>query len=353
MTDVAVVTQDPRFGGGAAAQTQAFVRAAAELGREPTLVHPRFVPLVDSVALLAQSRGLASGLRPARSVWVVAAAASYGGAAPRSGRPYGAWIGTSLADEWQARRPQLPVSRRATLAFNAPVLLRVERRVLRGATRLYATSPASRASVAAAAALEPETVGILPIPVDVELFRPAPEDEWQSGLERPTAIFVGRGDDPRKNVRLLLEAWPLVRARVPEARLRLIGRAPTEPIPTGVDARGEVASIAAELRDASLFVLPSLQEGFGIVVAEALASGIPVVVTPCGGPEELVRRSGGGVVVTDFDPRTLADAVADALADPEVLTDRRERGREYVVSHHSPARLREELAAAFAEVDGA
>jgi len=288
-----------------------------------------------------------------RSVWVVAAAASYGDGALRSGRPYGAWIGTSLSDEWEARRPHLPATRRLALALNAPLLLRAERRVLRGAARLYATSHWSQRSIAAAAGVDQETVGILPIPVDVEQFHPAPDDEWRARLERPMAIFVGRADDPRKNVRLLLEAWPQVRARVPEAQLRLVGRPPSAQLPAGVEARGEVASVADELRDAALFVLPSLQEGFGIVVAEALASGVPVVVTPCGGPEELVRASGGGVVLADFEPGTLADALVAALEDPASLGDRRRLGRAYVESHHSPARLREALAAAFAELDDA
>jgi glycosyltransferase involved in cell wall biosynthesis len=346
--DLAVVTQDPRFGGGALAQTEAFARAARELGREPELLHPRFVPLVDSVAQLLESRRLAGAVRSARSAWVVAAAAPYGDAAPRSGRPYAAWIGTALDEEWAARRPFLPRSRRLALDLNAPLLRRAERRVLRGARRLYATTPSSRAALAAAAGLAEDTVGILSIPVDTTWFHPAPGAE-----PRPVAVFVGRADDPRKNVRLLLEAWPLVRDELAGATLRIVGRPPAGPLPAGVEAAGEVASVADELRRASLFVLPSLQEGFGIVVAEALASGLAAVVTPCGGPEELVRASGAGAVLTDFAPETLAAAVAGALADPARLAEQGARGRAYVEEHHSPARLREQLAAAFAELGDA
>ena len=80
-----------------------------------------------------------------------------------------------------------------------------------------------------------------------------------------------------------------------------------------------MASVAETLRRASLFVLPSLQEGFGIVVAEALASGVPVLVTPCGGPEDLVRDSHGGEVLSGFDPRELADRALALLGSPSRL----------------------------------
>jgi glycosyltransferase involved in cell wall biosynthesis len=282
----------------------------------------------------------------------VAAAAAYGDAAVRSGRPYDAWIGTSLDPEWDSRRPYLPRSRRLALELNAPLLRRLERRVLRGARRLYATTPASRAALAATG-IDAETIGILCIPVDTEVFRPEPEEQWLDRLERPTVVFVGRADDPRKGARILLAAWSHVRSLVPRARLRLVGRPPVGPLPAGVETVGEVASVAEQLRTASLFVLPSLQEGFGIVVAEALASGVPAVVTPCGGPEELVRESGGGVVVEDFEPATLAEAIVAALADRERLAERRARGRAYVEAHHSPARFRTQLAEVFADAGDA
>jgi glycosyltransferase involved in cell wall biosynthesis len=153
-------------------------------------------------------------------------------------------------------------------------------------------------------------------------------------------------------VRLLLEALPLIRRQLPGATLRLVGEPPNGPLPAGATAVGPVRDLGAELRNASLFVLPSLQEGFGIVVAEAFASGVPAIVTPCGGPEALVRGSRGGRVLDGFDSQELAESVVSILEDRRRLTEMRHAARAYVEQEHAPARLRERLAAAFEELDG-
>ena len=278
-------------------------------------------------------------LREASDIWIATTAASFGYGAVRSGRPYSCWIGTGLADEWAGRRPGLRASRRLALRVNAPILQQLERRVLQGAESLYATSPWSRASVARAGRLREEAIGILPIPVDLDAFAPAPDDRWRATLEAPVLAFVGRADDTRKNVRLLLDALP----RIPDARALLIGAPPAQ-VPDLVEATGPVASVAGHLRRATVFVLPSWQEGFGIAAAEALATGLPVVTTPSGGPEALVRDSGGGVVLEGFSPGELASTVRELLADPPRLEEMRRRGREYVEREHSPERFRELLA---------
>jgi glycosyltransferase involved in cell wall biosynthesis len=358
--DLAVLGADPRFGGGALAQTEAFWRGAVELGRRPSFhyaLHPSLagvsiegspldVPGVPSAFRWfdAGNQFLAGGwlapeLRDAPELWVVSTSASHGYAALRSGRPYRAWVGTGLADEWAGRRPGLAASRRLALRMNAPTLRRLERRVLRGAERVYATSPWSRASIARAGGLPEEAVGILPIPVDVVEF--APSEDWQATLEQPVLAFVGRADDTRKNIALLLDALPLI----PDATVLLIGSAPSS-LPPRVEATGRVPSVAEHLRRATLFVLPSRQEGFGIVAAEALAAGLPVVTTPSGGPEALVTESGGGVVLSGFSAEELAATVRGLLADRARLEEMRHLGREYVAREHSQGRFREQLAEA-------
>jgi D-inositol-3-phosphate glycosyltransferase len=276
---------------------------------------------------------------------VVTTAGSYGLAATLSGRPYSCWIATALEDEWEGRRPGLRLSRRLALRVNGPVLRRMERRVLRGATRVYGISPWSRASVAHAGGLPEDSVGVLPIPVDPHEFAPAPDDDWRRTLAAPVIAFVGRADDPRKNVGLLFEALYLL----PDVRLLLVGSPPHGPLPERVEATGVVPSVAECLRRATLLVLPSHQEAFGIVAAEAMAAGVPVVTTPCGGPETLVRESRGGIVLSSFSPEELATTVRGLLDDPDRLADMRRRGRTHVQREHSPARLRELLADAFAE----
>ena len=359
MTDLAVVGQDPRFGGGALAQTEAFQAGARAIGRTPEFIyapHPtlagrRFTPdRVDALREWRWGRRLALRLEYARSVWVACPIATHGLPAAQSGRRYGCWLGTSLADEWAARARGLDLPRRLAQRVNAPALRRLERRVIRDAARVYATSRASRAAVASAGGIAESEVGILPIPVDVEELRPEEDEPWLERLQAPVIAFVGRADDPRKNLPLLLQAFDVIRARTPGARLRLIGRPPRR-VPPGVHVLGEVASLVEPLRSASLLVLPSWQEGFGIVVAEALACGVPVLSTPCGGPEELLRTSGGGLVLSGFDADELATAALALLDDPVRLTRMRRSGRDYVSREHSPARLQELLRPALEDVD--
>jgi glycosyltransferase involved in cell wall biosynthesis len=134
---------------------------------------------------------------------------------------------------------------------------------------------------------------------------------------------------PRKNITLLLRATALLRERLPEVVLEIVGDGPERPrlerlarsLDLGRHVRflGQVdfrALVEAYAR-CEVFCLPSLQEGFGMVYLEAMAAGKPVIACRGTAVEELVEDGVNGLLVPPGDERALAAAVERLLRDPE------------------------------------
>lgn len=135
--------------------------------------------------------------------------------------------------------------------------------------------------------------------------------------------FLGR-DDERKGLQVLLEAWPAVLERVPEAELRVIGAHREEPT-RGVTYLGRVseADKREELGRAEIYCAPNLGgESFGIVVAEGMASGCAVVASAL--PAFVSVLGDAGVFTPPGDPIGLSEAVVSLLADSNLLESKQE-----------------------------
>lgn len=155
-----------------------------------------------------------------------------------------------------------------------------------------------------------------------------------AGVRGPYALIVGRmaSGERYKGHDLLIDVWHRIRKSVPDARLVVVG---------GGDDRGRLADKAAGLglsdavcfegvvsrerlaalyREASVFVMPSANEGFGLVYVEAMAAGIPCVVAT-GAAEEIVEDGATGVVVAPNDAAGLERAIV------RLMTNRDERDR--------------------------
>lgn len=140
----------------------------------------------------------------------------------------------------------------------------------------------------------------------------------------PVVLCAAAADDRRKRVELLLRAWPLVRAQRPDALLvlaqpraeaaqRLLAGMPADDR-AGVEVRTTAfADIPRLYRESSVSVLPSLDEGFGLVVVESLAAGTPVVATDHGALPEILDDEGVGRLFDPFDERHLARRLLEAL----------------------------------------
>ncbi len=149
---------------------------------------------------------------------------------------------------------------------------------------------------------------------------------WADG-PGPVIGFVGRVE-PRKGPLDLVRAAPAIRRGAPGARLVIVGDDPyaTDPAYSRsvlgspeIEAYPWSHNAPGLMRHLDVLVLPSYQEPFGTVLAEAMAVGTPVVATRVGGLAEVVKDGVTGRLVRAGDPRDLAAAVLDVLAHRDAM----------------------------------
>src|SRR5262245_5393022 len=148
-----------------------------------------------------------------------------------------------------------------------------------------------------------------------ERYRP---DGPRAKRERPY-VFTVLDWQPRKNLRTLLRAFELVRARRPELELVVAGARATEPALDGVTMLGYAPTedVVRLHRGAAAFVYPSLYEGFGMPIVEAMASGTPVVSSS---HPSLDEASGDAAVRVDPErPEAIAAGIERVLVERESL----------------------------------
>jgi glycosyltransferase involved in cell wall biosynthesis len=136
---------------------------------------------------------------------------------------------------------------------------------------------------------------------------------------------------------------PFVRERHPDVRYVVVGDGPdrgrlealARRRDVTVDFRGALPhrEAVAAAQSASLFVLPSVSEAFGVAYIEAMAAGVPAI--GCrgeDGPAEIAAAGGGIELVPPRDPRALADRITQLLGDPEQIAALRAQARDTVAS---------------------
>jgi len=193
------------------------------------------------------------------------------------------------------------------------------------------------------AGVPPERVHRVTLGVDVELFT-SPAEERAEATAGTTFVFAGAASQI-KGLDLLLEAFARVRDAEPEARLLVIGPAGDAssllglPVPPGVTVLGPLsqADLARHLRAADCLVLPSRNESFGMVVPEALAAGLPVLVSDRAGAAALIQDGQNGWVVPAGDAGALTRRMLHAAGSREELRRMREACRRSAAACGWPA----------------
>ncbi|MGZ4294003.1 MAG: glycosyltransferase [Solirubrobacteraceae bacterium] len=180
----------------------------------------------------------------------------------------------------------------------------------------------------------------------------------------PTLVTVGNLI-ARKRQSDVIEAVALLRDRRPDLRYVIVGDGPdraalgdlavARDVADRVELRGRLphAEAVSAARSASLFVLPSVAEAFGVSYVEAMAAGVPVVgARGEDGPEEIAAAGGGIELVPPGDPRALAAAIDGLLGDPARLGTLGTAARETVAREFTWERCGRETVAAYEEVLG-
>jgi glycosyltransferase involved in cell wall biosynthesis len=356
----------PDFAGGSGRVAAETARRLAERGHDVTVIAPRHAgaPEVTREGRLTLLRILprtvfpttltdiagtwlaARKLRRQRFDLVVAhqATAALGALAAATGAPLALVYHASAAREVRFYRTslRLGLQRLATYALE-PVLVGAERISVARAARILVLSQFSGSLIRQDHPRHASRVVAVLGGVDVDRFMPLSDARQQLPVPPGASLLVtARRLEPRMGIEELLRAL----VHVPEAYLAVIGKGTSERTlrrlaeTLGVSVRtrflGRVSD--ADLRTwyaaADVVVMPTAEyEGFGLVTAEALACGTPVVATPVGASPELLRPLDPRLVAASASGEAIAAAINQALAvDGSAL---RVRCREYAMSRYA------------------
>ena len=325
MVGISLLTLVPGISGGSETYARELCRALARVG---TLEYRAFVPTIAADAGDGIPSEVVTGYRASRSMAGRIAAMSRAAARPQPLRraldvehldaihfPLSVMVppvdrpsaATTVLDLQHEEHPEF--FGRAELTYRKVVYGWTIRR-----SRIVITiSEHARETLIERYGLAPERVRAIHLAVDPERFTPS--NTVLLGSEAPYLLYPARPWRHKNHVRLY-EAFRLLRRQRPELRLVLTGEGDYGPLPAGVESRGRVSAdeLVGLYCGAAALVFPSLYEGFGMPVVEAMACGCPVASSNVTSLPEVA-----GDAARLFDPRdaeAIAAAVDDVLRDP-------------------------------------
>ena len=259
--------------------------------------------------------------------------------------PHLVWCASTLHDDRADRRQTMQKFRRwVDDVIIDPVQRKMEQRVLGGDAKFMAVSRYAMDSLIDIGG-NPSQFNVMPVPVDTTVFSPGVPVKGRIGM-------AGRHTDPRKNVTLLIDAISILRQKNVDVELYLTGE-PASPTTDYIAKIGlndcihftgwiDDEMLPDYFRALDVFVFSSVKEGLGISGVQAIASGVPVVSTRCGGVEDYVIDGQTGYL-TEMDPEQMADAIARILGNPLERQRLADNARSLAYEHYAPAKFHENV----------
>lgn len=243
------------------------------------------------------------------------------------GKKFVIWISTSYDQDRTQRVAQLCGIRKLINSLAQPLMRKIERKVLTKASHIVALSSYSKNEFLKSLLRNKRSISVCGYPLD-PTHNPAGKKNFSDQL----IIAVGRFSDPRKNFPMLMSAFKKIYDANPNAHLCVIGNQPESPILRNysdepffdaISFTGQVSphDLRRFYQDASLMLVTSYQEGFGIAALESVYYGTPVITTDCGGPRDFVINGYNGNVVKINDAEGMARQALKLLSNPKVILE--------------------------------
>jgi glycosyltransferase involved in cell wall biosynthesis len=191
---------------------------------------------------------------------------------------------------------------------------------------------------------QPNTpIYVVPFGVDLTRFRPRPHPKSPG---EPTVIGTARSLEKLYGIEYLLRAFGSLFHQNGDLRLLIVGDGTQRPVLESLASELKIAGstrfagrvpheqVIRYLHEMDIFVVPSLQESFGVAAVEAAAAGLPVVASSVGGLPEVVVDGETGFLVPPADIEALRRRLSQLITDPALRQRMGQAGRAFVKAHY-------------------
>lgn len=254
------------------------------------------------------------------------------------------WIYAGIAIKW-LKNTRLIHTKHSNLNLNQKKLIKAENCLAQKTDYIIADSQDVSDFMIEKEKIIPTKIKLIPNGVDTRRFNNL---NRQTKPGKKVVATVGRLVEIKDQISLLT-AFKTITQEFPSSELWLIGEGPlkeklekfsqTSGLDMQVKFLGNRRDIPEVLKQVDVFVLSSLDEGLSISLLEAMASGIPAVVTRVGGNPEIVQENQNGFLVEPRSPETLANRIMKLLSDDALAKRLGENGRNRVIKDFSIATM--------------
>ena len=236
-------------------------------------------------------------------------------------KKYVLWASTSYEDDRAIRKKSFSWIRKVIDRLAQPAMKKIEKNILLKAAAIGAQSLYAQRTFEELRGKQFPKIRHIGIPVRAASTLPIKQTS-----EKKIIVAVGRFNDPRKNASMLFSTFEKIYATCPHVTLVIIGNRPDvdlvesyreKPCFNNIQVMGHISDkeLISWYEKADLMLITSYQEGLGIIGLEAMAHGVPVISTDCGGPSDFVRPDKNGFLVPINDSSAMAHASLSILTD--------------------------------------